>query len=401
MVPRPDHEHSAVVPELYNFPEWRKRDFHLPDFAKELIAGGTAGGLGKSLVAPLERVKILFQTGNLERRGVCQTLKRIYRHEGVPGLFKGNGASVLRIVPYAAIHFAAFERYRVAIRLARGLDTHDLESQPLPVEDLFAGSAAGATAVIFTYPMDLIRTRLAYSSDYRPSAGGPQSPRGTTMPALSSPVPRLSPTASLGSGTGSSSDSGSNRPRSGTSNPSDRIPDSKNSDLQRQQVGGQQRRQRAKIPRMMMGILQRDGAGGLYRGLGPTIVGVLPYAGLKFYVYQCCKQHWRATAGRGPSERVPVVCMLMFGALAGLIAQTATYPLDVVRRRMQVQDLKEVDGTVHLRSTWHGLRTVAASGGVRALFAGLSINYVKVVPATAIGFTLYDSLKQLLGLRTS
>ncbi len=36
-------------------------------------------------------------------------------------------------------------------------------------------------------------------------------------------------------------------------------------------------------------------------------------------------------------------------------------------------------------------------GGVRALFRGLSINYFKVVPSTAIGFTLYDALKQVRG----
>ena len=41
---------------------------------------------------------------------------------------------------------------------------------------------------------------------------------------------------------------------------------------------------------------------------------------------------------------------------------------------------------------------MAAAGGVRALFAGVSINYLKVVPSTAIGFTVYDALKQYLDL---
>lgn len=45
-----------------------------------------------------------------------------------------------------------------------------------------------------------------------------------------------------------------------------------------------------------------------------------------------------------------------------------------------------------------GLAVVAREQGVRALFAGLSINYLKVVPSTAIGFTAYDALKQYLDL---
>jgi len=100
--------------------------------------------------------------------------------------------------------------------------------------------------------------------------------------------------------------------------------------------------------------------------------------------------------------------MLTFGAGAGLVAQTLTYPLDVVRRRMQVQSLKlppakqqaalQAKHQTILRSTWHGLITITQQQGTKALFAGLSINYMKVIPSTAIGFTLYDTLKSYLDL---
>ncbi|KAF6256996.1 hypothetical protein COO60DRAFT_1526179 [Scenedesmus sp. NREL 46B-D3] len=46
-------------------------------------------------------------------------------------------------------------------------------------------------------------------------------------------------------------------------------------------------------------------------------------------------------------------------------------------------------------------RNLLAQGGARALFRGLSINYMKVVPSTAIGFTVYDALKSYLGLTSS
>uniref|UniRef100_A0A453EY14 ADP/ATP translocase n=1 Tax=Aegilops tauschii subsp. strangulata TaxID=200361 RepID=A0A453EY14_AEGTS len=69
---------------------------------------------------------------------------------------RGNGASVLRIVPYAALHYMTYEQYRCWI----------LNNAPSvgtgPVVDLLAGSAAGGTAVLCTYPLDLARTKLAY-----------------------------------------------------------------------------------------------------------------------------------------------------------------------------------------------------------------------------------------------
>ncbi len=51
-----------------------------------------------------------------------------------------------------------------------------------------------------------------------------------------------------------------------------------------------------------------------------------------------------------------------------------------------------------IRSTLQGLRLIVSQQGPRALFAGLSLNYMKVVPSTAIGFTIYDTLKRYLGL---
>lgn len=44
------------------------------------------------------------------------------------------------------------------------------------------------------------------------------------------------------------------------------------------------------------------------------------------------------------------------------------------------------------------MQAVVSRTGLRALFAGLSINYLKVVPSTAIGFTMYDAAKHYLGL---
>lgn len=98
--------------------------------------------------------------------------------------------------------------------------------------------------------------------------------------------------------------------------------------------------------------------------------------------------------------------MLSFGGIAGLIGQTVSYPLDVVRRRMQVPEYFNGFDTHNNRavpaiytSTWDALKKIARAGGLSALFKGLSINYVKVIPSTAIGFTTYDFLMSSFNLK--
>ena len=82
------------------------------------------------------------------------------------GIFhhRGNGASVLRVVPYAAFHFTAYEKFR-GLMAAQLYSPDALHHHIPPWMDLLAGSAAGGTAVLLTYPLDLVRTRLAYGSE--------------------------------------------------------------------------------------------------------------------------------------------------------------------------------------------------------------------------------------------
>ena len=316
-----------------------------PVVLREIVTGGMAGAVAKTSVAPLERCKILYQTGRLHHTGVIPTMRSIVRGEGVKGLFKGNGASVLRIIPYSAIHFGLYEHFRRSfVGMVYGNRVPDSISTLI---DLLAGSCSGATAVILTYPLDIVRTRLAYISE-----GG------------SIPVERGSAPPSVPMG------------------------------------------QHMTIRTVLRDTLTREGIRGLYRGIGPSIYGILPYAGLKFFVYQDLKQMYHTRTQRDiQTTRLPVPVMLCFGGIAGLIAQTATYPIDVVRRRMQVEGLQHVQdcGSLDLlpRSTPKALCRIAQNEGWRSLFNGLSINYMKVVPSTAIGFTLYDFLKSQLYLSTN
>ncbi|MEE6488177.1 hypothetical protein FKM82_015149 [Ascaphus truei] len=123
---------------------------------RSFIAGGVAGCCAKTTIAPLDRVKILLQAHNIHYRhlGVLSTVFAVRQKEGFLGLYRGNGAMMIRIFPYGAIQFMAFDHFKKLLNKKRGASEH--------VNRLMAGSMAGMTAVICTYPLDMVRARLAF-----------------------------------------------------------------------------------------------------------------------------------------------------------------------------------------------------------------------------------------------
>lgn len=123
---------------------------------KSFIAGGIAGMCSKTAVAPLDRIKILLQahSKHYKNHGVFSGLKEIIAHENFLALYKGNGAQMVRIFPYAAVQFTSYEIYKKYLPLIFGKNSH--------VAKFLAGSSAGVTAVCLTYPLDTIRARLAF-----------------------------------------------------------------------------------------------------------------------------------------------------------------------------------------------------------------------------------------------
>lgn len=130
-----------------------------PHQVKHLVAGGIAGAVSRTSVSPFERLKILYQIQteneiNKKRfKGIVPSLVKIWKEEGFLGYYKGNGTNVLRIVPYMAVQFAAYEEYKKLLGISDG--------EHSPIWRLCAGAMAGITSVTVTYPLDLVRTRLS------------------------------------------------------------------------------------------------------------------------------------------------------------------------------------------------------------------------------------------------
>lgn len=122
-----------------------------------------------------------------------------------------------------------------------------------------------------------------------------------------------------------------------------------------------------------------------YRGFSITLLGMVPYAGVSFLTYGTLRRH--LPTYYPALEKYKTVNDLFCGAIAGLVSQTSSYPFEVVRRRMQVGGLTARQGGQGVGITWRQAVAMIWREGKgkigRGFYVGLSIGYIKVVPMTA------------------
>ncbi|KAL0944418.1 mitochondrial carrier protein [Colletotrichum truncatum] len=324
------------------------------------VAGGLAGCAAKTVVAPLDRVKILFQASNPQFAkytgswfGVATAMKDIHSHEGVVGLFRGHSATLLRIFPYAGIKFLAYEQIRSII-----IRTKDQET---PWRRLISGSMAGVTSVFFTYPLEVIRVRLAFETKH-----GGSSLFSICRRIYNESFVRTSANATSTSAT------------------------------------------EAAVAPAIAAIAPRSGLVNFYRGFSPTLLGMLPYAGMSFLTHDTVGDILRhpslakwttlprpKDAPAGKPNPLRSWAELFAGGVAGVVSQTASYPLEVIRRRMQVGGAV---GDGHRLRIGETAAMIFRERGFQGFFVGLTIGYVKVMPLAAVSFYTYERAKTWLGI---
>lgn len=300
-------------------------------------------------------------------------LRDINRQDGLRGLFRGHSATLLRIFPYAAIKFLAYEQVRAVVIKDK--------TQETPLRRLVSGSLAGITSVFFTYPLEVIRVRLAFETKrdsrsslssickqiYRECPPVPQQPASTLAAAPSSSLPVRAAASTL---TSAVSTIHAVSPRSGLTN--------------------------------------------FYRGFSPTLLGMLPYAGMSFLTHDTAGDWLRhpsiakyttipspttssdtGTTTTYKPRPLTYWAELLAGGSAGLVSQTASYPLEVIRRRMQVGGAV---GDGHRLGMAEITKQIWKEKGFRGFWVGLTIGYVKVVPMVAVSFLVYERGKLYLGV---
>nr|BAV14132.1 adenine nucleotide translocase insect2 [Riptortus pedestris] len=135
-------------------------------FIKDFIAGGVSAAIAKTSVAPIERVKLLLQVQHVSKqisqdkryKGIVDAFIRIPKEQGVLSFWRGNLANVIRYFPTQALNFAFKDVYKQMF--LSGIDKRK-EFFKYFLGNLASGGAAGATSLLFVYPLDYARTRLA------------------------------------------------------------------------------------------------------------------------------------------------------------------------------------------------------------------------------------------------
>lgn len=280
---------------------------------RQLMAGAMAGSVSRTGTAPLDRLKVFRQVhGSSDFKGnVLSNFQTMVKEGGIWSLWRGNGINVLKIAPETAIKFAAYEQIK---KMMRGSN----ESRTLKVHERFvAGSLAGATAQTAIYPMEVLKTRLTLRK------------------------------------TG--------------------------------QYSG--------IADCAKQILQREGVAAFYKGYIPNLLGIIPYAGIDLAVYETLKFAW-LNRNRGlvdPGVTVLVGC----GAVSSTCGQLASYPLALIRTRMQAQASVKGAPKVSMLTL---LQTILSQEGITGLYRGISPNMLKVIPAVSVSYVVYEYTRIFLGV---
>jgi len=138
-------------------------------------------------------------------------------------------------------------------------------------------------------------------------------------------------------------------------------------------------------------ILKQEGFRGLYSGIAPTLIGIYPYVALNYTTYETLKEY----APNGDT----FMWRIFAGSVAGTTGQTVAYPLDLLRRRFQLQAMpgNPLPEEKRYKSVAHAFRTIYQNEGFLGFYKGFFINFVKTAPTIAIMFFVNDACMDVLG----
>jgi len=137
-------------------------------------------------------------------------------------------------------------------------------------------------------------------------------------------------------------------------------------------------------------ICKEEGPVELYRGLLPSLIGVIPYAAINYCSYDTLRKTYRRIAKR---EDIGNIETLLMGSVAGAVASSVSFPLEVARKQMQVGN---IGGRQAYRNVFHVLSSIVQEQGPLGLYRGLGASCIKIIPAAGISFMCYEACKRVL-----
>ncbi|XP_065872194.1 calcium-dependent mitochondrial ATP-magnesium/phosphate carrier protein 2-like [Euphorbia lathyris] len=148
-----------------------------------------------------------------------------------------------------------------------------------------------------------------------------------------------------------------------------------------------------KVGALTRDIWVHEGPRAFYKGLVPSLLGIVPYAGIDLAAYETLKDMSKVyiIQDGDPGPLVQLGC----GMVSGALGATCVYPLQVIRTRLQAQNSKEAGAYKGMKDVfWRTLE----KEGCRGFYKGLFPNLLKVVPAASITYLVYEAMKKSLDL---
>ncbi|KVH93815.1 Mitochondrial carrier domain-containing protein [Cynara cardunculus var. scolymus] len=263
---------------------------------RRLISGAIAGAVSRTSVAPLETIRTHLMVGSCGH-STTEVFQDIMQTEGWTGLFRGNLVNVIRVAPSKAIELFAYDTVKKSLAPKPGE-----KPKPRVPESLIAGAVAGISSTICTYPLEGVYKNLVDA---------------------------------------------------------------------------------------FLKIVKEEGPAELYRGLTPSLIGVVPYAATNYFAYDTLRKTYKKILKQ---DEIGNIATLLIGSAAGAISSSATFPLEVARKHMQAG---AINGRVY-DNMLHALVTILEKEGVRGLYRGLGPSCIKIVPAAGISFMCYEACKKIL-----
>jgi len=128
-------------------------------------------------------------------------------------------------------------------------------------------------------------------------------------------------------------------------------------------------------------LFQRKGFKGFYAGLGGSLTGQIPYAGVTFAVFERLKEIILPMA---PSDW-RILILLLCGSLGDMCGSMVVVPSEVVKTRLQ---------TGRYQSAPEAITAIMNSEeGFKGLYSGYSAQLIRDVPFRAIQVTTFETLK--------
>jgi len=145
---------------------------------------------------------------------------------------------------------------------------------------------------------------------------------------------------------------------------------------------------------MITHVYKTEGIGGFFRGLTPTMMQIAPSLAVTFCAYEQCKELWDNRVDQNDGvNHLSHLRNFVCGAFAGTLGKLFVYPLDTIKKRLQVQGMKrnETYGETRTYSgTINALRSIAIEEGITGLYKGLSPSLLKAGTGAAMTFWSYE-----------